>query len=157
MNKKLKKMLGFDRPKISAFVLMIVVATHFAFPRYVVATESMVPTIPKGSYVVTIHEDLLRSEPKKGDIVVFAPVKGVSPYPWMHRVIGLENEVFNPFTRKGRVDIDDAYTVTQKTDIETIPEGYIYQSGDSDRSYYGLVIKELIRGKVLFHFELPWK
>ena len=156
MNIKLKKALGLNKPKTLISTLIIVGVILFAFPKYVVTTESMTPTIPKGSYVVSIRQELLQDDIQKGDILVFDPVEGISPCPWIHRVIGLSGEAFTLYSRKGRRDIENEHSISVKKDISNIPKGYIYQGGDSDTSYYGLVNKKLIRGKVLFHFKLPW-
>jgi len=120
----------------------------------------MVPTIPPGSYVVTCRVPLLPASIGKNDVAVFRPVEGVSPHPWVHRVIAVAGEKLTPPKRKGRVDITDeaeAQHRNEAPDMLQIPESCVYQSGDSTSSYHGLVAEEIVIAKVLFHFKLPWR
>lgn len=154
MNPKLKCQLGLDRPKRTAAIIAVLALLHFCFPRYVVATGSMEPTIPVGSYVVTSRLAFLFGPPKAGDIVVFDPVAGISTRPWVHRIQAVSGDRFVPPERAGRKDTDsDAHHVGG----ERVPTGYVYQSGDSAKSYHGLAAQKLITGKVFWHFRLPWK
>lgn len=153
MNSKLKRQLGLDRPKRTLAILGLLVALHIAFPRYVVATGSMEPTVPVGSYVVAYRGAYLFTEPRAGEIVVFDPVPGISDRPWVHRVQAASGEKFQALAREGRKDTDGRHT---GSDFEVVPDGYVYQSGDSQASYHGLVGRELVDGKVLWHFKLPW-
>ena len=157
MNTKLKFFLGLDRPLLTLSSLCIIITLHFAFPRYLVATGSMDPTIPSGSIVVACR---LPTSIDKNDIAVFEPVEGVSSNPWVHRIMANAGEDYSPMNRKGRVDISTNATA-QPTDYSPqqllIPENFFYQSGDSSNSYHGLVPQKLVIAKVLFHFNLPWK
>ena len=160
MNTKLKKALGFHRPRLSLASICCGVALHFAFPRYIVATGSMVPTIPPGSYVVACRLPLLPTSIGKNDVVVFKPVEGVSPAPWIHRIVADAGEQVAPPDRIGRVDISieaKAQHLKEATDPLVVPDSSFYQSGDFATSYHGLVAKELAIAKVLFHFKLPWR
>jgi len=156
MNPGFTKVLG-RHPKASLTVILIGLAVHFAFPRYLVATNSMEPTMPSGSYVVAFRGAYIFSKPKAGDIAVFDPVEGIASYPWIHRIKAVSEEAFSPINRKRRKDTDDVYNALTSADTFVIPNEYYYQSGDASNSYHGLVKRELIRGKVLFHFKLPWK
>jgi signal peptidase I len=160
MNAKLKKALGINRPRLALAIICCGITMHFAFPRYVVATESMVPTIPPGSYVVTVRSSLLPGSIGKNDIVVFKPVEGVSPAPWIHRIVALSGEKITPPDRKGRVDISTKARSERSHESQeslVVPVSFFYQSGDSQASYHGLVPQEIVVGKALFHFKLPWR
>lgn len=159
MNTKLKKALGLDRPRLTLSIICFGIAMHFAFPRYIFATGSMVPTIPPGSYVVACRSPLLPSSMGKNDFAVFKPVEGVSPKPWMHRIVAVSGEKITPPDRKGRVDISTEARSKRRDESQApliVPESFFYQSGDSQSSYHGLVPQEIVIGKVLFHFKLPW-
>ena len=157
MNPQIKKALGLHRPKTSLVVIVAGLTIHFAFPRYLVATNSMEPTMPSGSYVVAFRWAYLLGEPRVGDIVLFDPVEGISSCPWIHRIVAASGEPLPSSKRDGRKDTDNVFDALIASDGYAIPSGYVYQSGDSSSSYHGLVKQELIRGKVLFHFKLPWK
>jgi len=159
MNDSFKKALGLHRPRLTLSIIISSIVIHFAFPRYVIATNSMSPTIPRGSFVVSSVVPL--SGPiRTNDVVVFEPVVGVSSNPWIHRIIASPGSNFFPENREGRVDISaEGYAEHKNIPAApiTIPEYFYYQSGDSESSYHGLVHKELVIGKVLFHFKIPWK
>ena len=160
MNAKLKKALGLNRPRLTLLIICFGIAIHFTFPRYIIATKSMVPTIPPGSYVVALRLSLLPVSIGKNDVAIFQPVEGVSPYPWVHRIVADSGEQMTPPNRKGRVDISDegrAEKRNKSTDSLMIPESFFYQSGDSADSYHGLIPKRMVVGKVILHFKLPWR
>lgn len=160
----IKKLLGLDKPKKSlrqlALMLAIFGPAHIAFPRYVVATGSMEPTIPIGSHVIACRIPVWFSDPAAGDIVVFKPEQGVSEFDWVHRIIGLPEAPVKELARtrspKSRRDISIAPSIDEGV-IATIPKGYFYQAGDSPTSFHGLVPREKIIARVIFHFRLPWK
>jgi hypothetical protein len=160
MNQKLKKALGFDRPRTTFAVICIGVAISFGFPSYIVTTKSMDPAIPPGSFVISVRLPLFPVPIEKNDIAVFRPVEGISPHPWAHRIIADSGDQFTPPDREGRVDVS-AEGIGEgrgkSTQSLLIPESYFYQSGDSARSYHGLISKSMVMGKVLFHFKLPWR
>lgn len=159
MNEKLRRVLGLNRPRLTLSIIGCAVALRFAFPCYVAATRSMMPTIPPGSYVVSMSIRLLPRSVEKNDVVVFKPVEGVSPKPWIHRIVANSGEKFAAPRRSGRVDIS-ADGVAEKDASATtlvIPDSFVYQSGDSTTSYHGLVHREMVIGVVLFHFKLPWR
>ena len=159
MNEKFKKALGLDKPKITLLILACALVLHFAFPRYIVRTGSMIPTIPPGSYVVTCSIPVFCSQVDKGDIVIFRPIKSISDYAWVHRITAVSGEKITTPDQKGRVDVSLKFQANHKDhkpEIIVIPEFFAYQCGDSVTSYHGLVPKELITGKVLFHFKGPW-
>lgn len=160
MNAKLKKALGLDRPRLNLSIICAAIGIRFAFPPYVIATGSMAPTIPPGSFVVTCRKGLLPGLIGKNDLVVFKAVKGISPAPWLHRIVADSGEQITPPVRKGRVDVSPearAQPRDESTQSLVVPKGFFYQSGDSSTSYHGLVPQELVIGKVLFHFKLPWR
>jgi len=160
MNAKLKKALGLDRPRLTLSIIFCGIGIHLAFPRYVVATGSMIPTIPPGSYVIALRLPLLPVSIEKNDVAVFRPVKGISPAPWIHRIVADSGEQITPPNREGRVDIS-AEGIGEKRDKSTepllVPESFVYQSGDSATSYHGLIPKSMVVGKVFFHLKLPWR
>ena len=160
MNANLKKALGLDRPRLTLSILCGVIGIAFAFPPYVVATESMAPTMPPGSFVVTCRSVLLPASVGKNDLAVFKPVKGFSSAPWIHRIVADSGEEITPPARKGRVDVSLEATAQpreESTRSFVVPKGFFYQSGDSPTSYHGLIPHEDVIGKVLFHFKLPWR
>lgn len=160
MNAKLKKALGLDRPRLTLSIIFCGIGIHLAFPRYVVATGSMVPTIPPGSYVVACRTPLLPRSIGKNDVAVFKPVEGVSPAPWIHRIVADSGEKITPPGRKGRVDISTEARSMRRDESQeqlVVPESFYYQSGDSQTSSHGLVPQEIVIAKVLFHFKLPWR
>ena len=156
MKPKLKKLM-FGTRKSNIIVLMVGAVLYFVFPKYVVATHSMEPTIPAGSLVIALRSFFVVDEIENEDIIVFKPVEGISEYPWVHRVKATQGEVFVPFERGGRKDTDKSFELMVTNEGIMIPEGYVYQSGDSNKSYHGLANCDLISSKVLFSFKLPWK
>jgi signal peptidase I len=160
MNQKLQKALGLDRPLTTFAVICIGVAMTFAFPCYIVATGSMDPAIPPGSFVVSVRLPLFPVPIEKNDIAIFRPAEGVSAHPWVHRIIADSGDQVTPPDRDGRVDVsaEGIGEVRGKSAQSLlVPESYFYQSGDSARSYHGLIPKSMVIGKVLFHFKLPWR
>jgi signal peptidase I len=164
MNAKLKKALGLNRPWITLLILCcatgLVMVLRYVFPPYIVATGSMIPTIPPGSFLLSVRRSLVPAEIEKNDVLVFKPVAGVSQYPWVHRIVGISGEMISTQDRQGRVDISlEGIARHREALVESfmIPNGFLYQSGDSASSYYGLVPEEMVVGKMLFHFKLPWR
>lgn len=153
-------MLGLHRPVLSAMIVVVAAALHFAFPRYTIATDSMVPGMPPGSYVITVRGSLMFSPIQKSDVLVFRPAEGVSSAPWLHRIVALSGDEFTPPDRIGRVDITAdgrAQHAEGTSKALVVPASFLYQSGDSARSYHGLVPQKFVVGKALFHFKLPWR
>lgn len=136
-------------------IIAAILAAHLIFPRYVVATGSMRPTIPPGSYVLACRIPYWFSGPSKGDIVVFTPAKPICEFPWIHRIVG-EPGTRIPEAAKDRAPSSRSDLWASAEVPSIIPEGYFYQSGDSTKSYHGLVPRSQIMAKVLFHFQLPW-
>jgi signal peptidase I len=160
MNQRLKKALGLDRPLTILAVICIGFAITFIFPSYIVDTGSMDPAIPPGSFVVSVRLPLFPVPIEKNDIAIFRPAEGVSAHPWVHRIIADSGDQVTPPDRDGRVDVsaEGIGEVRGKSAQSLlIPESYFYQSGDSARSYHGLIPKSMVIGKVLFHFKLPWR
>jgi signal peptidase I len=160
MKANLKKALGLNRPRLTLSILFGAIGIAFAFPPYVVATGSMAPTMPPGSFVITCRSVLLPMPIGKNDLAVFKPVKGISTAPWIHRIVADSGEEITPPVRKGRVDVSPE-AIAQPGDESTksfvVPKGFFYQSGDSSSSYHGLIPQEVVIGRVLFHFKLPWR
>ncbi len=78
----------------------------------------------------------------KNDVAVFKPLDGVSPAPWIHRIMADSGEQIAPPKRKGRVDISPEAEARHNDDLAramVVPESFFYQSGDSSTSYHGLV------------------
>ena len=91
MKPKLKKLM-FGTRKSNIIVLMVGAVLYFVFPKYVVATHSMEPTIPAGSLVIALRSFFVVGEIENEDIIVFKPVEGISEYPWVHRVKATQGE-----------------------------------------------------------------
>lgn len=159
MRVKLKRLLGLDKPRQIIAATMILAFLYVAFPRYLVATGSMETTIPRGSYVIASRLHLLFSEAATHDIVVFAPYKGISPHPWIHRIVGRAGDpilpLASPRPKGARFDVTTGHDATT-TPLHSIPADFVYQAGDAPTAYHGLVPRDMIKAKVLFHFELPW-
>ncbi len=159
MRPNFKKLLGLDKPRQLLAATAVLVVLHVAFPRYLVATGSMDPTIRRGSYVVASRLHLLFSDVAKNDIVVIAPYAGISPYPWIHRITGMAGDPINPLAasrpKGARFDITTGLEETTPPRA-SVPSGFFYQAGDALSSYHGLIPEDMIKAKVLFHFQLPW-
>lgn len=159
----INRIFGINTPQKTLrqilLILVLFACAHVAFPRYIVATDSMEPSIPRGSYVLASRIHPLFTEPANGDIVVFAKADGISELPWMHRIVGDPGMRIADFSetrdKQTRRDILSNSNNPPATG-PTIPPQYYYQSGDSPKSYHGLVPRETIIAKVLFHFRLPW-
>lgn len=155
----IKRLFSFRHPKLALAIVLFMIFAHFAFPRYIVATGSMIPTMPPGSYVLACRSSIIPTHIKTGDIVVFHPVNGISSEAWIHRIIATEGEIHTP-VKKGRKDVSGKakpLSVAEGSGELTVPSSYYYQSGDSALSYHGLIADEYVLGKVLFHFKLPWR
>ena len=144
------------KPIITIILGLVLISFYIAFPQYVIATKSMDPTMPPGSYVVSFRFAYLFSEPSSKDIVIFEPVEGISKYDWTHRVISTAGETVLIRTDKGRNDTDDRFEALADGATVDVPEGYVYQSGDAKSSFHGFANVGLIKGKVLFHFMPFW-
>src|SRR5581483_5434015 len=100
---------------IAVFVVVLVLRL-FVFETFFVQGDSMSPTILSGEFVFVNKLAYLRSEPKRGDIIVAIP--RVFPGRVIKRVIGLPGEWFsienehivirNSRTDEG-VNLDEAY------------------------------------------------
>jgi signal peptidase I len=160
MNTKLKQLLGLNKPKQLIAWLAFFTCVHVAFPRYIIATESMEPTISAGDYVVASRLHLLFSTPQTGQIVVISPSDGISSRPWVHRLIGGEGTDIGPLSAKlSPVARRDVYLASgvSKGSPDVVPAGYYYQSGDGIDSYHGLIPADMVNAVVIFHFALPWR
>lgn len=158
---RIQQAFGLDRPVKTCFIVAGMLLLSFLFPRYVVATGSMEPTIPPGSHVVACRFLPGWDGIEKGDILVFRPAAGVSPHPWIHRVLALPGETFAPPARIGRIDIaSDGVALSKPKALgvgHPLSDGEFYQSGDSATSYHGVIDKQNVVAKVVFHFRLPWR
>lgn len=139
-----------------ASLIVIIAAAHLLFPRYVVATGSMRPTIPPGSYILACRIPYWFSGPSQGDIVVFAPAQPICEFPWIHRVVALPGTPVST-AANGRIPASRSDLWVSPETPAIIPDGYFYQAGDSSKSFHGLVPRQQVMAKVLFHFQLPWQ
>lgn len=158
---RLTTFFGIDKPKRTVFgvvaALAIALPLRWAFPTYRVATESMAPTIPPGSWVLAVRKTVIPFEIGRQDIVVFAPVEGISGFPWIHRVVALGGDEVPFFEGPARKDVgSNAMPVASLNGNESIvvPDGFLYQRGDSMKSYQGLVPAGLVEAKVLLWMPL---
>lgn len=156
------------------FLLLFAVslALVFGFVRPVVATPVF---IDSGSMIPTlrIHDHLLInklsddfSEPKRGDIVLFADPAG-GDTPLIKRVIGLPNETLE--FRNGDLYIDgnlveEPYAKEESPPISfgpvEIPDNHYFVMGDNrgnslDSRAFGAVPEESLIGEALFRFWPP--
>lgn len=148
--------IPLSKPRL--IVIACLVVHGFWFRIYYVKTWSMEPTIPQGSLVFA---RLMRwpEQIHRGDIVVFRPVEGICNQVWIHRAIATGGERVSPPARTGRVDVDqngrklpDALSAGAEM---TLGPDQLYQSGDSVKSYHGIIGKRNAVGKALWHFALP--
>jgi signal peptidase I len=117
----------------------------------------MEPTISYGDNVFTYSLYYDHHEPERGDIGMFEPYEEFTLGPWTHRIIAIPGD---------RVVIQDEYItvngeepynpyIFEAKDMDIIvPEGRLFQKGDNEETMYGLVDRELLIGKVIFHFSL---
>lgn len=159
-----KTFFGLDKPKRTLFhlaaALAIALPVQWAFPRYRVSTQSMAPTIPPGSWVLSVRKAVIPFDVGRQDIVVFAPVEGISPFPWIHRVVALGGDEVNVFKGPARKDVgSDGMPVASVNSNETVvvPDGFLYQKGDAIKSYHGLVPSGLVQAKVLWWMPPFWR
>lgn len=142
--------------KILLFLTFVFIFIKLFFPYYRVASYSMEPTIRKDQivFVSRLHYKIFK--PRKNDIVLLEPkesifTKGV----WIHRVIAIDGDIVEMKNGVVKVNGEEVvYPKIKKTeDINLkVPEGKIFQKGDSFDTIYGLVDKDIILGKVIFHF-----
>jgi signal peptidase I len=159
--RRIQKAVGLDRPAKTLSIVAGALILGVLFPRYVVATGSMEPTMPLGSYVVACRLLPGLDGIKKGDLLVFRPVAGVSPHPWIHRALALPGDAVSPPSRKGRMDVSSTGVLLSEPKVlgehHPLAAGEYYESGDSENSYHGVIDRQNVIAKVLFHFRLPWR
>ena len=160
MEPKSKRLIRIIKPKQLIAPLAFLIFAHVAFPRYVVSTESMDPTISVGDYVFASRLHLLFSKPQVGEIVIISQSDGISSKPWLHRLIGKEGDQIHLFDENllptARRDVVPSPKVTEVSE-GVVPAGYYYQSGDNLNSYHGLIPCDLVKAIVVIHFPIPWR
>ena len=124
----------------------------YVYPRLVIISGSMNPTIPVGKVIVADRMSYLHTSPKRGDIVVFRPVAEFSETQWSHRIIGIPGDTVRIWG--GRVSVNGGaiqHDVTSDPDFGDIvvPAGYYYEKGDDVDAINGLVPASAVMGKII--------
>jgi len=152
---------------IILIALAIAVVLHmFVFDTRMVPTASMYPTIAVGDRVINEKITYLFSDPKRGDIIVFAPPPTVSSHDdLLKRVIGLPGEYVE--IKNGGVYINDQLLeesyLAEKPNYTyakvLVPEGHYFvmgdnrnSSADSHRWEDPFLPRENVKGKVVFRY-----
>lgn len=151
------------QPVVMAFAIFMMVYL-FLFQPHKVDGSSMFPNFHDREFILTDKVTYRRSEPKRGDVVVFhAPPPYDSDF--IKRIIGLGGETI--MVKGGYVYINqekltepylpDTYITTEKSFLRegvpyTIPEGYYIVFGDnrnnsSDSREWGPVARSSIVGR----------
>ena len=101
-------------------LLLVLLLKSLVFDTTLVISQSMLPTLAKGDYLLTDHRALLRNNWKRGDIVVFT-----APDSWdsrgetlVKRIVGMPGEVIH-YTG-GRLNIGD--NVLAEPYLREVPE-----------------------------------
>ena len=141
-----RRILLFGTAVMLAFVAL------YTYPRLVIISGSMTPTIPVGKVIVADRISYLRSDPKRGDIVVFRPLAEFSETQWSHRIIGVPGDTVRVWD--GHVSVNGQaieHDTTSDPDFGNIlvPAGYYYEKGDDLDAINGLVPTSAVIGKII--------
>ncbi len=132
---------------------LVLIMLAFVFPRQMIVSGSMAPTIAPGTTVWASRASYLFAGPKRGDIVVFKPTAEVSPdTPWAHRVVAVPGDRVLIRDRTMYVNgMPTQFPHVDELDREefTVPAGYYLQKGDDPDSITGLVKANLVRSKIV--------
>lgn len=123
--------------------------------------QSMHPTFPDAEYLLTEKVSYYRSDPQRGDVIVFKPP--ISEDEFIKRVIALPGETV--MVQGGKVYINDKLLKEDYIKVDTnpsgflgegqkytVPEGSYFVMGDnrphsSDSRAWGPITKKVITGK----------
>lgn len=141
---------------VGIFLLLVL------FDIYQVASRSMEPAIPQGSYVVVNRYHYSFFRPKRGDVAAFLPTEAFPVGPWVHRVVGVPGDT---------VTLTEDRLLVNGSEIEfpavnpreedgallgngsiTLGNGEIFQKGDNATTLFGIVSGREIIGKVIATF-----
>ncbi len=150
-------------------LLFVLLLKSLVFDTTLVISNSMLPTLKKGDYLLTDHRLSLRKTWKRGDIVVFTSPAGWD-YPGetlVKRIVGMPGEVIH-YTN-GRLHIGDAVPVEpylreppdseQRAPVTLGPNQY-WVLGDNrnesdDSSENGPINESDIQSRAVYRV-LPW-
>lgn len=153
---------------IVAAVAIALVLNNFVIANSRVPTGSMEKTIMAKSRVIGSRLSYIRSDPKRGDVVIFHfPDDPTGKMYYVKRVIGLPGETVNIVDGKVYIDgsdtpLDEPYLAEPMEgsyDPYTVPEGCYFMLGDNrnnsqDARFWQnkYVAKDKIIAKVLFSY-----
>lgn len=167
----MRRVLDALQPVVMAFAIFMMVYL-FLFQPHKVDGNSMYPNFYNKEYILTDKISYRRSEPQRGDVVVFhAPPPNDADF--IKRIIGLPSETI--MVRDGLVYINSILLkeVYLPMDLRTaeksflrngvpyqIPPGYYMMFGDnrnfsSDSREWGPVSRQAIVGKALIRYWPP--
>ncbi len=128
------------------FLLLVALLISFGIrtavaESYIIPTGSMVPTINVGDRILANKLVYRFRTPKRGEVVIFNPPRGVGNQPFVKRVIGLPGDTVE--IRDGKIYVNGSvFKVKTATVTEyryrpiRVPKGYIFVLGDNrNRSY----------------------
>ena len=150
-------------------LLFVLLLKSLVFDTALVTSQSMLPTLSKGDYLLTDHRAILRDNWQRGDVVVFT-----SPDSWdsrgetlVKRIVGLPGEVMS--YDEGILHVDGKVPIEpylqERPDIErrtpvTLKAGQYWVLGDNrnnsdDSSENGPIEEADIRARAVYRL-LPW-
>ena len=167
--------------ELLVLALVIFVGIRLVVQNYVVSGDSMLQTFSPNDFLVVnklayetssksnilafLEIDLLSSEVRSGDVVVFPSLSG-NDYDLIKRVVALEGQSVE--SRDGEIFVDgyplpEPYAFAKNYDSWgpiQIPRGFVYVLGDNrgasyDSRTFGPVAKANILGKVVFRYWPP--
>ena len=150
-------------------LLFVLLLKSLVFDTTLVISDSMLPTLKKGDYLLTDHRLSLRNQWKRGDIVVFT-----SPNSWdsrgetlVKRIVGMPGEVIHYTDKRlhvGENVLDEPYLreppdPEQRTPVTLGPNQY-WVLGDNrnesdDSSENGPINESDIQSRTVYRL-LPW-
>lgn len=144
------------RGRITSGLTLAIMAIGLAtaYPRQLIISGSMMPTIPVGTIIVADRLSYTYSRPTRGDIVVFKPMPDFSDSQWSHRIVAVPGDVVT--TKDGILRVNGQPTeFPATTDPDsvalTVPLGFYYEKGDNVDALNGLVPSDAVIAKIVWY------